>query len=785
MEQSKKDYTRNIMNEYLENREDRGTKIDDIRFYIDNRIKDEESLRSSEQRFLTDHADDSLHKKRKISYGGLETDEPRASPLPFGTDSREASMHKERIPAASGHYLGAEDRDDGWNTFNSPRAFHTRYPELSCNLTNTADERHYPNGTNRIPTVDRRFLFNDITTTEPVSHNARRHVISNEQEHFLSDRPGKIADNSEFPRNSKVGHNHHMEDGIAPVFPSESFETSLHRVRGTAGHRRPFTNERVIGEHDPDRGQVISPPLSRKVVIPLDSHERNFDEQRFPRNNLVKANCMEGHDGSATLNVSSGYDTRLERQNANDFVHHIETLPRPVIATKSSGVHRPCQSSQLECFTKPSPDGQFPCFATESQNFKASSSIFHDSLVIRPRLSDVPSARHVRNISLPYHSEVDILGLSKGKSFEAEASNTYKPSCLGNKVSVRDYNYSGYPTDEIYSDINLKSPTSADYKGYQFSTDEIYSDRDLKSPPLADYKDYQFSPANLRPFPSSGYAYFDTRDNNTLEYDDHGYGAAQGMEKQIPMPINDVRKYIHRQENDEIYTGNEDMSPYANLSEFDMCYPENDPLNRHLNHSRGYRTNVIDDNREYYGSTEGPCSDHRKQRRSVFSRLTSASKLHHRKLEDDAYFSDAPSVDEVMDMLHQNQSVRMKNARKSKSVIRHHDKEEEKDKNNKKNSFENQLEHGHPKTITVEIEIDTETNLEIQRVLDDKPKETRMVEFKRRREVKRSLDDKTQESTVLVKQDSVSEENEKLKGALGKQEKRRKLVRPIFGQKHC
>lgn len=766
MEQSKEDFTRNIMNEYLENIEDRSTKIEDIRFYRDDRRKDEEYFKSSGPRFLTDHADDSLHKKRKISYGGLETNEARASPLPFGTDSREASMHKERMPAASGKYLGTEDRDDGWNTSNSP-AFGIRYPqpELPFNLPNTTDERHYPNGTNRIPTDDCRFLFHNITTTESGLHNSRRPVISNEHEPCLFDRPGKLADDCEFPRNSKVGHNHHMEESIAPVFPSESFGTPLHRVRGPAGHRLPFTNERLISEHDPDRGQVISSSLSRKVVIPLDSHERKFDEQRYPRNNLVKANWMEGHEGSATLNMPSGYETRLERKKANDFVHHIGTPPRP---TKSSGFHQPCQNS-LECFAKPSPDGQFPGFTTESQNFKASSSIFQDSVDIRSSLSDVPSARHVRNISfaahrgtrvakesLPHHSEVNILGMSKGKSFEAEASNTYKASCFGNKVSFRDYNYSGYPTDEIYDDMDSKSPSSSYYKNYQFP------------------------PANLCPFPPNESGYFDNRDN-TLAFDDN-HEAAHGMQKQTPRPTNDVRKYICRHEDDEIYAGNEHMSPYANLLEFDMSYSEKDPLHRHLDLSRGYRTSVIDDNSEYYGSPEGPCSGHGKHRMSVFARLTSAPMPHRKKQEDDAYFYDAPSVDEVMEMLHQNQNVRIKNLRKFNSVVRQHDEEKEKEKNNSKTSCENQLEHGHPKIISMEIE--TETNPEIHQVVDDKPKETRIVEFKRRREVKKSLDDKTLENTFR-KEDGVSEENEKQKGSLGKQEKRRKLVRPIFGRQNC
>lgn len=787
IQQSHKDFTSTVRTECLENLEDMDTQADDVRFYMEDRIEDE-NLNSLRQGFLTDHASDSLNKKRRISYEEFETDKVRASLLSFGADNRELPIDKERIPSSHSRFLGGENIDNRHNNFNrlSP-AIATKYSELPSDLIKAADYERLYSDCNRLATIDDRFLLNDTMKTEVGLHNSRRPVITNEHDSCLFERAGKTAHECDVLMNNILDHKHYIDNDVAPGFPSESFESSFPRVRGTAGHRKFLTKERVMSEHDPGSGLGIN-FSSVKVVNPSDSSRGEFNERRSPSHNLQ--DYVEGLPCSASLNMRSGFDARIERQRPGDFGfiktcsvdngQHLGTLPRPLMSAKSSAFHQPRQSSG-ECFGKPFTDIQFPRYTSEAQNFMASNSIFHDAVVTRSVACgyEFPSVHHERSISfsscqnasaaeeyIPHHAGGEFLGLSEGKSFEAEGSNRYYTYDFGNKVPFRNYhNYND--TDEISSGI-IKSPSS-------------------------DHRTYKFSPSTLASLPLNETDAFSGK-KSPLAFDDHAYVVSQGMQKYIP-GRNDERKCISQQINDEIYAGDELLSSYADSAEFDIHYQGKDPINLHSQFSREYRPDVINDNLSYYRSLEGPSSDTENCRRSVFARLKPTLKISTlEEQEEDADFYGASSVHEVMEMLHRNQNVQMKNLKKVSSLSKHCYEEEEMERNNEKVLLEDHVEHGQSKSASLKINRDA--NPTTQQYVDDKPKETRMVEFKRRREKNKILDDKILERNVIREEagesrenketmDTEIGENKETTGPLDKQGgKRRKLIRPVFGQNH-
>ncbi|GFS45000.1 alpha 1,4-glycosyltransferase family protein [Actinidia rufa] len=195
-------------------------------------------------------------------------------------------------------------------------------------------------------------------------------------------------------------------------------------------------------------------------------------------------------------------------------------------------------------------------------------------------------------------------------------------------------------------------------------------------------------------------------------------------------------------------------------------YIENVPFKNNTSYLHSASSYEKSDSRDakYYQKSKGTCSDSKRERRSVFDRLTRAPEVNVQ--EKDSYLGydecdvDA-SVDQVMDMLHQSLKQGIMKAKKFPLVERHH-----------------------PESDTLKMmrmKVKDDVELGIEENCDQLIKETRVVSFKRRSETKRNKEGNKTNSSVETggheKEGSVQKPEHE--GLEGKQHKCRKLLRPL------
>ncbi|KAL3520257.1 hypothetical protein ACH5RR_018406, partial [Cinchona calisaya] len=753
LEHHEDDFTPADMDEFLDYTPDR-TIEDEKMLFIEDRLENEKKMNTFGHNFLADQADDFLHKGERFYDNKAETElhNTRAVLLSYGT------VDKERIPATCCRSLRAENIDKDCNIYSSlSPAIVTKYTGGTSDLTRRADyERPLFQGANRHGINDDRFLMNDTIKNNLNLHGSFRSTVSNENEDDLG-RPGSAAGDCSFSINSRSGYKYNINDDIDPVVPSENFDDSLHRVKGPSGNSKLSLGERIASEHSLDNRLRLD-ILSEKHQNPFDGDQRRF----LHRDEVTKANYRDGVHGSTISYVPSGYYRSIPRQTADDGLlnksrvdnrNNIDMFLRPV-STKYTAFPLLEQNS-LDCFSKPAPDNQFSQVEGQ-QHFKNLNSTFQNSIVTRtvPSASELTTFHHGhslpigvdRGASVPldnphYDSVGNLLTLSKSKFLEREGFGGYKYA-------------SEFGNENFYASNRHIS---------HFHTAEIPQSIELKSSAAANDWDLVFSPSTFGSLPLTEAVDLCSWKKSSLNFDHHSL-LSQGMQNRI-----------YWQENDERVAGNE--APSSNLG---VYHREEHLTDDAVEFYKRYNTVIENDDSKHFLNRGGGYSDFEKQRRSVFTRLTSTPRLctwEEKEKGADVYMD--KSVDEVMDILNSSQNIWMKNLRKCKPVVRQHNREELQ-RTDKRISPD----LPQPRFTTIKL---GEASQTIEEGVDELPKETRAVEFKRRSELMKHFGEHSTKKNVLSMDStskdihySTSRENAEPEGLVNKPQKRRKLVRPVF-----
>ena len=209
---------------------------------------------------------------------------------------------------------------------------------------------------------------------------------------------------------------------------------------------------------------------------------------------------------------------------------------------------------------------------------------------------------------------------------------------------------------------------------------------------------------------------------------------------------------------------------------------------------------VVNDEYENNRLTKVVHSDSRNSRRSVFSRLSLAPKVHKPREQefdysmsfDEHYYMDT-TVDEIMDSLYEDQKIVPKKPLNRKPFIRKVGSGETNRSGKHASVVKNDAEQTADSMMRV---LKESANEVLEETMNHILAETRMVDFKRRRETNRTSEQSTvklnkeeetnaNEHTVLQNAQGNSSQTAVAKDSADKPFKRRKLVRPVFDENNC
>lgn len=767
MEHFENNVTSADMNELLEYAPHRVFEVDENVHFADDRLENGKTMDTFGLNSWTDQAGDFLHVRTRACDNEAESElyDTRTSLLPFETDNQGVFLDKERIQAAHNRSLMAENTVNDCNIYSSlSPAAATSYTGGTFDLTRRAVyERSLFEGTN-VHGNDDMFLMNDNIEKNVNLRGSFRPVMSNENEQDVKRPRRAVGDHRFFIHGSESDQKYLMNDDINPVHPSENVDNSLHRAKGPSSNRKLLMGERLASERDLDNGLRLD-FLSRKLRDPFDSDQRKFDQRRFlQRDKVTKANYRDGVHGSANLYVPSGFDRSkghvardalLTEQRLNNR-HDIETFLRPV-SSKYTAFPHPKQDLS-ECFSKPSQDTHFS--QVEGQkHFRNLNSTFHDSVVTRtvPSSPEPPIFHHRHSLSNVvdrgasiavdnphYGSGGDSLALSNSKMYDREGFGRYDhTSDFGDENPYSTNCVSHFHAGQGSQSMELISSAPADVR-------DLVST--VTSPPLAE------------------------------SFDLYSYKKSPLASNTCSMLSQEKQKHIYLQENDERIAGNIVPSSKLNLAGLDAYHQQRYLDNDAVDRFKSYKTDIAIDGGQHCLIPGGGYSDFDKQRRSVFTRLRLTPRVFaQEEREKVADFYRDKSVDELMDILNATQNFRNKNLRKFRPVVKQPDRDEL-PRIEKRTSPE----LVQPRFATTKV--DEKLGVAVKEGVDELPKETRAVEFKRRSELKKDLDENSTKINVHSAQDSTSRdihenklrENAEPEGQVNKPQKRRKLVRPVF-----
>ncbi|XP_057511216.1 uncharacterized protein LOC130793515 isoform X2 [Actinidia eriantha] len=606
----------------------------------------------------------------------------------------------------------------------------------------------------RRATDDCHFLMGNRVESDGNFGNYPEPVIS--ADHHRSNPLGKIRtrdDGKLSVSNRRMEIERHVESGIRTVLSSDYLEKPQHEVKeetvnckfSVSGRteiptdhltnrfdyvRRANDIDRFLAsismenEHnvDNDLGPVIS---NKHSGHPLDEIRRVADAGKFL--GMDRVDAAYNMENSFGPSMSTGLtNLRQSMQNPSSY------SSKPMLETDYS-LHR----------EEPKPRSSLPR-SKEQKVFEFSYPTSHDAMVKR---------------SVPYDPEVPNLHYGRSPSVGVDCAShlvqdfPLHHSFVGNLFTSSSKQSSPYPLedeelrrqhlDDAYGFVN-KVPVETNHNHYSQTSSSLLSAEyygKMKAQATGDevYEDLLFSgTASAIPY-TRNETYEGQNIDPSIDFDEHTLASQGG--------------YKHKNQQHDTNQA---------------FYIENVPFKNNTSYLHSASSCEKSDSRDakYYQKSKGTCSDSKRERRSVFDRLTRAPEVNVQ--EKDSYLGydecdvDA-SVDQVMDTLHQSLKHGIMKAKKFPLVGRHH------------------LESDTLKMMRMKVKDDAE--LVIEENCDQLIKETRVVSFKRRSETKRNKEgNKTNSSVETVgheKEGSVQKpEHEGLEG----KHKCRKLLRPVFGK---
>ncbi|CAI9090546.1 OLC1v1025345C1 [Oldenlandia corymbosa var. corymbosa] len=698
-------------NGFLQNSPHGGIEADDNMLDVDYKIGNGGNINYSRGNLLTDQVGDSLLARKKLydEYTDYGVHDSHIPSVPYKTDNREVSLDKGR---PSGTYCRSPFAN---NYGNDCSVYVNRSPGVGTNYS-----KAYPNANRREeygrPVFDSsrkqvadndRLLGNNTIETKLNSNGFRRFPDDHED---LLKRPGRAIDST------RLGHGRNLGvDGIPAVQRKYYENFDEYEIKGTSGGSRLLMDKRTGAERNLNNGLEFS-RFSEKSQNLFESHQGIDVPRRLHRG----APLHEPYE-------PSGYDSRIQRQVGGDFQYSKDNLLDDRQGGGDFTGNVPLSNS-LDI-----PSKSFLDFQYLVQNLKTPNSAYHDPVVTRVN-SNAPE----RTI-IPKHSPA--AGFDQGAGLSVDTPH-YGPGIdFLDLVNRKPCQGEGSGRSIEYRDIHFPSHDSA----LPFTAQ------------VSQGLEPRFSPAT---------------DGSSMHAPSN-YGS-------LPFPESyPLRESPLAPENRMLQQGLQEHDQYQELSNLLEPHFANEELGYDKWCSPQIQLTDLDQRLNPEHVYSGP----ERQRKSVFSRLASHPRAYEEANEKDDVYMDGymdASVDEVMEMLNFRRNVPQKNFRKSKPVAGRHDRDEtvrigkRASPEEAKRYIASQFSPGqHDRDETIRngkrasperakrheaTQVEDESSRSIADSAQEIKKETRELEFKRRRDLKNGLGEDSAKSNISSKEDNLSRE---------------------------
>lgn len=777
---------------------------DDV-FSIEHREKDEDIVDSAEHLYYND-------KKRRIGYDeALSRDNAAEDKLHVHSPTEELGFsgddewslngrvkRKHKIntnctPALSNYMEDSDLRRTVHDANLVVRDQVVKENNMDSNFgpgrSNEQNEKPSDNARTRLCTHYAGFLRNNNVDKAHIMDNSHEPSLSRKNRSDPFWNVGTASDDWPSSLDDRVGgKKSHLDPDINSTIVSERFVNSPYKKKGMRKDGRLFRRE-ISGNESKFRTRLIRE---------FDHQEATDDDVYFlSRRKGANEKCVDRFLIPTASNGNSAYAGDVGRQMAevgsypmDDFdglVPGTENFQRP-LAGADCTVYSPMKKRTSGYSTKFLAGTEFPQ-STEGQNFGPSCSKFHDATITRV---------------MPYKDELPNSCYGHTETYEVEQCSNF----------VR-----GPPSSNVYRENNFASSKgiSSPYSHPEFTTRGLESASEGGKMVLLSHDGFSNPPLNVgisesvEPNRSGSFGYRTASIPRAsiapqLTRDDINEGETWRFSSQAALgsiarnsfsgnyqcadeEIGDG--HVIWQGSDATHVGRRSRSPNTSwllqgnvLTNLDYAYrPGADIVNDEYENNRLTQVH----------------SDSRNSRKSVFSRLSLAPKVHKLREHEfdysmsfEEHYMDT-TVDEIMDLLYEDQKIVPKKPLNRKPFIR------------KVGSGETDRSGKHAAVVKNDAEQTADSMMRVLKesaneVLEETMNhilaETRMVDFKRRRETNRA----SEQTTVKLNKEEETNANEYtvLQNALGnssqtavakvsadKPIKRRKLVRPAFDENNC
>lgn len=779
-------------------------KVDDDMFSIEHRENDEDMVDSAEHLYYND-------KKRRISYDeALSRDNATEAKLHVhflteelgfsgdewsslnGRAKREHKINMDRIPALS-NYMG--DSDLRRTVHDANLAVRDQIVEennmdsnFGLGRSNEHNGKPSYNDRTRLGTHYAGFLGNNHMDNSMDNSHEPPLSRKNKSDPFWN--IGTASDDWPSLLDDRVGGKKiHLDADINSTVVSERFVNSPYNKKGMCKDGRLFRRE-ISGNESKFRTG-----LRRE----FDHQEATDDDVRFlSRRKGANEKCVDSFLIPAASNENSAYAGDVGRQMAevgsypmNDFdglVPCTGNFQRPLTGADCAG-YSPMKKRTSRYSTKFLAETEFPQ-STERQNLGSSCSKLHDATVTRvvPYKDELPSS---------CYGHTETFGVEEGSNFvqRPPSSNVYRENNFASSKGIS----SPYSHPE-FTKRRLESASEGGKMVLLPSYDG--------SPPLNVGISEAIEPNRSGSFgyrtafvPSASIAPQLTRDDvnksETWKFSSqaaHGSIARNSFSGKYQCADEELGDgHVIWQGSDANHVGTRSRS--SNPS---WLLQGNVLTN--LDYANRPGADIINDEYENNILTNVVHADSRNSRKSVFSRLSLAPKVRkqgeqevdHNLSFDEQHYMDT-TVDEIMDLLYKDQKIVPKKPLNRKPFIR------------KAGCGETNKSGKHAAVVKNDAEQPGDSMMRVLRksaneVLEETTNhilaETRMVDFKRRRETNRASEQtnaklneeekkNADEQSILQNAQGNSSQTAVAKDSADKPFKRRKLVRPAFDENNC
>ncbi|KAL1538461.1 hypothetical protein AAHA92_27206 [Salvia divinorum] len=611
---------------------------------------------------------------------------------------------------------------------------------------------------------DNRFLLDDCVIRDS-DINVVKSVAISDHDLNLCRQERDIVNDREWLIDRKLENRYHLDRGGSTISAVDPSASHLHKIRNTDAARR-FQ----IDGNEPRFGTCSAEGFSSKTVLhPRHCGYRIIEGRKYP---IVEGRSTENtvDEVSPTLATNAGYvadediqildSARYRKSERVDYRDLSQTHTNPVMSMKYPCFSKPEQN--LSSFPDKFPEEQLSQF-TVSRGFHLSPSIFEDSTITRtvPYSPDHPNLSH--GYSASKEANQNSTSMHKNHQRDSSLGNFYPLSSSRLQQYPSELEKSGRPQEAIeYRDNGFATSTSCPRSSLlrespnSFLNPNFSMDMDLNTSAPVNYRGSlpsKLSPHCIDPEIFEGQrgllAYYPKSTDHDFAFD--GY---------LPEASENWRKHGIGMS----------AGKYSNCSEsqdlgMDICQREKNLAiygNQHFRFSRNM------DPRELHKSSGANST---LNRRSVFTRLSSKSSQFSEERNDidvnhqDCYID--ATADDVMEMLKQDNTMSLRKLGKPGVV----EQPSECAVHEKKTQCHMETEHS-----SMENKRRTNATQATADSMDEFPKETRTLDFKRRSERKKWVGISSGSASHISPKDA----REVVKSSTNSTSRRKKLVRPTF-----